>query len=89
MPYLLVRHKVSDFTAWKAAYDAHLAVREEAGLKEEHLLRNADDPNEVFILFKAARLQNAKDFAASPDLRQKMMEAGVTERPDLYFLEEE
>jgi hypothetical protein len=41
MPYLLVRHKVSDFTAWKAAYDAHLAAREDAGLKEEHLLRNA------------------------------------------------
>jgi hypothetical protein len=87
MPYLLVRHKVSDFCTWKAAYDANLRLREDAGLKEELFLRNVDDPNEVFLLFKAARLQNARDFAASPELRQKMMEAGVVERPDLYFLE--
>jgi hypothetical protein len=87
MPYLLVRHKVSDFSTWKAAYDANLRLREDAGLKEELFLRNVDDPNEVFLLFKAARLQNARDFAASPELRQKMMEAGVVERPDLYFLE--
>jgi len=24
MPYLLVRHKVADFSKWKPAYDAHL-----------------------------------------------------------------
>ena len=47
MPYLLVRHKASDFSKWKAAYDAHLPAREEVGLKEGHLLRNMEDPNDV------------------------------------------
>ena len=39
MPYLLVRHKVTDFSTWKAAYNSHLLARQKAGLKQEHLLR--------------------------------------------------
>ena len=51
MPYVLVRHKVADFSKWKPAYDAHLPARKEA------------------------------------DLREKMQEAGVVDKPDIYFLE--
>jgi hypothetical protein len=86
MPYVLVRHKVADFAKWKPGYDSHLPARQKAGLKEEHLLRNADDPNEVILLFEADDLQKAKEFAASADLREKMQEAGVADKPDIYFL---
>ena len=34
MPYLLVRHKVADFSTWKAAYDAHLSAVRKQGLTE-------------------------------------------------------
>ena len=87
MPYILVRHKVADFSKWKPAYDAHLPARQKAGLKEVHLLRNTDDPNETIILFEAADLQKAKEFAASSDLRETMQAAGVIDRPDIYFLQ--
>ena len=86
MPYLLVRHKVADFSRWKPAYDAHLSARQKAGLKEEHLLRNIDDPGEVIILFEAEDLQKAKEFGASSDLRATMQKAGVIDKPDIYFL---
>jgi hypothetical protein len=86
MPYLLVRHKVADFSQWKPAYDAHSPAREKAGLKEEHLLRNADDPNEVILLFEAEDLQKAKEFGASAGLREAMQNAGVVDKPDIYFL---
>jgi hypothetical protein len=49
--YMLVRHKVRDFAAWKPAYDAHRPKRDEAGLTEEHVLRGASDANEVVLLF--------------------------------------
>ena len=65
MPHLLVRHKVSDFSKWKSAYDAHSPARKEVGLKEEHLLRNMDNPNEVILLFEVNDLQKAKEFSAS------------------------
>jgi hypothetical protein len=87
MPYLLVRHKVADFSKWKPVYDAHLPARQKADLKEKHLLRNVDDPSEVIILFEAEDLQKAKEFGASSDLRERMREAGVVDKPDIYFLE--
>ena len=86
MPYVLVRHKVADFSKWKPAYDAHLSARQKAGLKEEHLLRSTDDPNEVILLFQAEDVQKAKEFAASSDLHVRMQEAGVIDKPDIYFL---
>jgi len=86
MPYVVVRHKVSDFSKWKSAYDAHLPARQGAGLKEEHLLRNVDDQNEVVLFFETKDLQKAREFAGSADLRETMLNAGVVDKPDIYFL---
>jgi len=86
MNYLLIRHKVADFAKWKPVYDAHGPARANAGLKEERLLRSIDNPNEVVLLFSAQDLDKAKQFAASDELRQRMQQAGVTDKPDLWFL---
>jgi hypothetical protein len=77
---------VQDFAKWKVAYDVHLGARKAAGLTERQLLRNADSPNEVILLFEANDLGKARAFASSADLRQKMQEAGVIDKPDIYFL---
>ena len=87
MAFLLIRHKVRDFKTWKTGYDGHQPKRTEAGLTEKYLLRSADDANEVVILFEAQDLKRAKAFAASADLREKMQEVGVVDKPDIYFLE--
>jgi hypothetical protein len=84
--YLLIRHKVRDFKTWKVGYDGHASKRAEAGLTEQRLLRSADDPNEVVLLFAAADMNRARAFCESADLRQKMQEVGVADKPDLYFL---
>ncbi|HYR57892.1 MAG TPA: hypothetical protein VEO95_04660 [Chthoniobacteraceae bacterium] len=86
MNHLLVRHKVADFTKWKAAYDAHVSARENAGLKELHLLRNADRMDEVVILFEVRDVGKAREFANSTELREAMQNAGVTDKPDIWFL---
>ena len=86
MVHVLIRHKVADFAKWKPIYDAHHSARQNAGLREEYLLRNVDDPNELILLFSAEDLEKAKAFAASDDLRQAMQKAGVSDKPDVYFL---
>ena len=86
MGFILIRHKVRDFNTWKTGYDAHQTKRKEAGLTECYLLRGADDPNEVVMLFEAEDLNRAKAFAASAELRDKMQEVGVIDKPDIYFL---
>jgi len=84
--YMLVRHKVADFSQWKRGYDAHLPKRVEAGLTEKHLLRGAQDPNEVVLLFEAKDLGRTRAFAESADLRETMQKVGVVDKPDIYFL---
>jgi hypothetical protein len=86
MTYVLVRHKVADFSKWKAEYDAYLPTRQKAGLEEEHLLRNIDNPDEVVLLYEAENLHEAQAFARSSDLREAMQKAGVVDKPDIYFL---
>ena len=63
-----------------------LSARQKAGLKEEHLFRNDEDPNEVLLLFSMEDVDKAKAFAASDDLREAMNKAGVSDKPDVYFL---
>ncbi len=84
--YMLVRHKVRDFTEWKRGYDAHLPKRIEAGLTEKYLLRGANDPKEVILLFETRDLNRAKTFAESADLKETMQKVGVMDKPDIYFL---
>lgn len=84
--FMLIRHKVRDFSEWKRGYDAHLPKRAEAGLTEKHLLRGDSDSNEVVILFEAKDLRRAKTFAESADLRETMEKVGVLDEPDIYFL---
>ena len=42
---------------------------------------------EVLLLFSMEDVDKAKAFSASDDLRQAMEKAGVSDKPDVYFLE--
>jgi len=52
------------------------------------VLRNADSPNEVIVLHEYDDMAKARQFAQSEELKQIMQRAGVTDHPDIYFLEE-
>jgi heme-degrading monooxygenase HmoA len=88
MPYTLIRHKVEDYERWKPVFDEHAAVRQESGSKGGRLFRNADDPNETFILFEWDDLDKARQFYRSDELRETMQRAGVADQPDVFFFEE-
>lgn len=89
MSYILIRHKVADFSAWKKVYDAHLPLRQKAGLKQNQLLRGANGSNEVVILFTTSDVNRAKEFAEAEELRLTMQKAGVIGRPEVSFLEDD
>ena len=87
MGMMIVRHKVKDYDAWRPVFDADMKAQEAAGLTRPRVLRSADDPNELVILFDDMETAAAKEFAASDELKQKMMAAGVIDQPTIYFLE--
>ena len=74
MPQLLVRHKVADYRKWKSVFDDHKVVQREAGLKGGRLFRNANDPNEILVLFETNDQNETQQFAESDDLKQTMKE---------------
>jgi hypothetical protein len=88
LPALLVRHKVEDYAAWKLLFDEHGDTRRANGSQGGRLFRNAADPEEVLILLEWDDLDRARLFAQSDDIHETMARAGVTDQPDLWFLEE-
>jgi hypothetical protein len=83
---MIIRHKVSDFGKLKTAYENHRSVRQAAGLKDMYLWRNADDPNDVILLFEVSDVTKARNFVSSSDLKGKMKAVGVQVAPDVVFL---
>lgn len=88
MPFMIIRNEVEDYDRWKPIFDDHGPTRAEFGSTGYQLMRSADDPNELFMVFEVRDLDRAKELVSSDDLREKMQDAGVTGQPDFYFLDE-
>jgi heme-degrading monooxygenase HmoA len=88
MPHVLVHHKVRNFAQWKPLFDHHESTRKTGGSKGAQVFQNADDSNDIFIIFEWDSMENAKEFFASDDLKKTMEQAGVLEMPHVHFLRE-
>ena len=88
MAYLLVQHSVEDYEKWKPLFDEHKATRRAAGSKGAQVLRNTEDSNQITVIFKWDKEENARAFANSDDLREAMQRAGVSGPPSVFYLEE-
>jgi hypothetical protein len=85
--YVIVRPVVQDFSTWKALYDMGVPEREnQGGLKETHLLSNAENQNEVTIIFETADPERAKKYLYSEEVKQRMKSSGVIGKPEISFL---
>ncbi len=62
--------------------------RKQNGSKGGYFFQNADNPNETIFLLEWDRLANARKFAGDPSVQNVLMQAGLTDRPDVDFLEE-
>jgi hypothetical protein len=87
MGTLIISHRVKDYSTWRPVFDRHTKAQKSAGLTNPRVFRSSDDKNEVVILFDTDDTKKAKDFVASPDLKETMAKAGVTDSPTFYFLE--
>lgn len=88
MAHLLVHHKIEEYNKWKSAFDGHSSARAEHGSMGGKVFRNADDPNDIFVLLEISSIDEAKKLAQSDDLKEAMQKAGVISKPEVYFIEE-
>ena len=88
MGMMIVRHKVRDYGQWRPIFDQHAEMQRAAGLINPRVYHFADsDKSEIVVVFDTKDTKKAKDFAASPDLRETMAKAGVMDDPTIYFLD--
>ena len=83
-----LRHKVRDYGQWRPIFDGHVEMQRAAGLINPRVYHSADsNKSEIVVVFDTEDTKKAKDFAASADLKEAMIKAGVLDTPTIYFLE--
>ena len=86
--YLLVRHRIQEWSRFNKAFEESEDRRREYGLMAGTITRNAERPDEVIVLIQCRDLEMAKEFMKSDYMKQAMEKAGLTDAPDIYYLEE-
>jgi quinol monooxygenase YgiN len=88
MAHLFIKHKVADYTAWKKSFDEFAETRRAGGEKSFQIFHPENEPNNLYLMFEWDNIANAQKFLDSSELKNTMQEAGVTEEPQISFLNE-
>jgi hypothetical protein len=86
--WVIVRHRVKDYKAWRPHFDGPDAFLHQGGAKRGLLFRSVDPPDELWVLLEWDSAEAAHKFMDAPELRRAMEESGVVGEPDITFLEE-
>jgi hypothetical protein len=78
---VFIHHPVADYDKWRPVFDADKPRRESAGLVDIAVLRDADDPNSIWIVGDGDPA-TVEAMLADPELGKTMQEAGVTAPPE-------
>ena len=89
MPTIFVRHRLTDYEAWRPIYDDDVERRNAAGLREVGVYTDPNDPNMVVAIFDADNTDGFFEMMGSEDLRAKMEEAGVVGEPETWVGEKQ
>jgi quinol monooxygenase YgiN len=83
--HLFVRHEVNDYAAWRKAFDAFRPESKKLGAVTAAVYQSVDNPNDVTVTHDFKSGDQAKAFAASPQLKEAMGKAGVKGVPQIWF----
>ncbi len=84
---LLVRHTVADYPAWRAVYDEVDGLRTSHGCTEQRVLQLPGDANDVLAIHEFPTVDQAREFAEDPSLKEAMGRGGVTSAPRVEIFE--
>ncbi len=83
MATIIIQHEVADFATWRPVYDADQPARIAAGITDIAVLRDADNPNSLWLVHEGDPAQ-IEPFMSDPERIAKLQEAGVTSPPTVY-----
>lgn len=82
---MIVRHRVADYTAWRAVYETVEDLRQQHGCFGAEVMVDPADKEDVYVLHRFPSLEQAQAFAGSDELREAMGRAGVAGPPRIEF----
>ena len=82
---MFARHEVADYGAWRIVYNNLAPTQKKMGIFFKAVYQSADNPNDVTIIHDFHSMEEAKAFAASPELKSAMEKAGVKGAPQIWF----
>jgi hypothetical protein len=84
---VIIDQHVADYDSWRAAFDDHEDFRVINGMKSSRVHVLPEDRNRVIVVCSFDTVDEAKAFAALPDLAKAMQESGVVGAPEITFAE--
>jgi hypothetical protein len=82
---MFVRHEVADYGIWRKSFNAFAPTQKKAGVIYKAVYQSADDPNDVTVIHDFHSLEQAKAFAALPELKAAMEKSGVKGAPQIWY----
>ena len=82
---LFARHEVANYGVWRKAFDAFAPTQKKLGVIGSAVYRSVDNPNDVTVVHDFHSVDEAKAFAASPELKAAMEKAGVKGAPQIWI----
>jgi hypothetical protein len=84
MARVFINHPVADYDKWRPVFDADKARRAASGVTDIAVLRDADDPNSIWIVGESDA-DKVEALLTDPDLGKVMQDAGVTAPPKWWI----
>jgi hypothetical protein len=81
MARFYLSHSVEDYDKWRPIFDSDEERRKGAGLNTVGVYRKAGDENNLLVVFEGDNPQALRSMLASPELGEKMKQAGVLGPP--------
>ena len=82
---MFVHHQVTDYAVWRKSYNAFAPVQKKHGVTYQAVYQSTDDPNDVTVVHDFKTLDEAKSFAALPELKAAMETSGVKGVPQIWY----
>lgn len=84
MSTIFIRHPVADYDEWRPYFDEDIDRRRAAGLTEVGVFQNANDPNDVLVVFSGGDRSRVNAMLADEGLKATMDKAGVKRPPQAF-----
>jgi len=88
MIYVLIRHRVANYSAWKRGVMGAASLRKSAGETSFQSYRGSRTPNDITVVCGWTDMAACKKFVNSAELRVAMKKCGVISKPEVQFFGE-